>query len=73
VEVIMSRLFKVCFALAVVVVFYFVGYVGTRIIHAQFFQPTPTTQTITIEELVEAYKAEYPDATPWETCEQEAP
>ena len=67
----MSRLFKVCFALAVVLVFYFVGYAGAGIIHTQFFQAQPTTQTITVEELVEAYAAEYPDATPWETCEQE--
>jgi hypothetical protein len=42
------------------------------IIYTEFFQEPAPTQTITIEELVRAYEAEFPHATPWETCEQEA-
>jgi hypothetical protein len=69
-EVMMSRLFKVCFALAVFVVFYFVGYAGAGIIHSSLAQPEPVSQD-SLELLANWHSQQFPDATPWETCEQE--
>lgn len=66
----MSKLFKACFGLAIFIAFYIFGYSGTALIHGTFFQPQPT-QEIDIGVLVELYSQRHPDATPWETCEQE--
>jgi len=50
--------------------FYIFGYSGTALVHGTFFQPQPT-QEIGIAGLAEFYAQQHPDATPWETCEQE--
>jgi hypothetical protein len=66
----MSKLFKACFGLVIFMAFYIFGYSGTALIHGTFFQPQPT-QEIDIAGLAEFYAQQHPDATPWETCEQE--
>jgi len=71
-EVMMSRLFKLCFALAVFMFFYVVGYAGMATIHNAFVQPEPVANT-SLDMLSKWHSEQYPDATPWETCEQEAP
>ena len=68
----MSRLFKMCFGLAVFIFFYVVGYAGMLMIHGMFMQPEPSPDT-SLEALSRWHSQQYPDATPWETCEQEAP
>jgi len=66
----MSKLFKACFGTVIFIAFYIFGYSGTALIHGTFFQPQPT-QEIDIGVLAELYSQRHPDATPWETCEQE--
>jgi len=66
----MSKLFKACFGLVIFMAFYIFGYSGTALIHGTFFQPQPT-QKVDIGVLAELYSQRHPDATPWETCEQE--
>jgi hypothetical protein len=68
----MDKLFNALAGAAILVASYYVGYSITMIIYTEFFQEPAPTQTITIEELVRAYETEFPDTTPWETCEQEA-
>ena len=41
----MSRLFKLCFAIAVFMFFYVVGYAGMATIHNAFVQPEPVANT----------------------------
>jgi len=66
----MSKLFKACFGLVIFMAFYIFGYSGTALIHGTFLQPQPI-QEIDIGVLAELYSQRHPDATPWETCEQE--
>ena len=66
----MSRLFKVCFALAMFVVFYFIGYAGAGLIHSSVAQSEPVSEN-SLELLTNWYSQQFSDATPWETCEQE--
>ena len=69
----MTKVFKVCFTLAVFIGFYFFGYVTTAVVHTHFFQPDVPEQTVSFKELARAFESEHQEATPWETCEQEAP
>ena len=69
----MTKVFKVCFTLAVFIGFYFFGYVTTAVVHTHFFQPELPEQTLSIEEMAAAFAEHHADATFWETCEQEAP
>tara|TARA_R100000234_G_scaffold45569_1_gene27257 strand:- start:777 stop:998 length:222 start_codon:yes stop_codon:yes gene_type:complete len=71
-EVMMTKVFKLCFTLAVFIGFYFFGYVTTALVHTHFFQPDVPEQTVSFEELAKAFESERQEATPWETCEQEA-
>lgn len=68
----MDKLFNVLAVATILVASYYAGYSITGIIYTEFFQEPDSTQTITIEELAMAYKTQFPAATPWETCEQEA-
>jgi Ca2+/H+ antiporter len=70
-EVMMTKVFKVCFTLAVFIGFYFFGYVTTAVVHTHFFQPEFPEQTLSIEEMAAAFAEHHADATFWETCEQE--
>ena len=72
-EVMMTKVFKICFALAVFIAFYFIGYAATAVVHTHLFEPELPEQTLSIDELAAAFAERHPDATPWETCEQEAP
>ena len=68
----MSKLFKACFGLAIFITFYFFGYVGTALIHGSLFTPAePEEEVASLETLAELYSQRHPNATPWETCEQE--
>ena len=69
----MTKVFKVCFTLAIVVGFYFFGYATTAIVHKHLLQPDLPKQTVSFEELTKAFESERQGPTPWETCEQEAP
>mgnify|MGYP003632276236 CR=1 FL=1 len=65
----MTKMFKACFALTVLVVSYFVGYAGITTIHTQFFQPPPPAeQSFSMEELAEALNAERAATSHGETC-----
>jgi len=70
-EVMMSKVFKICFGLAMFVVFYFIGWVATATIHSYFAPADVPEQTLSIEELASAFEQQHENATPWETCEQE--
>jgi hypothetical protein len=68
----MTRLFKVCFALTIFITFYFFGYVGAALIHGLLRTPEePVEEVAGLETLAELYSQRHPYATPWETCEQE--
>ncbi len=69
----MTNVLKACFALAVFIGFYFLGYVTMLLVHTHFVRPDLPEQTLSIEELSAAFAEQHPGATPWETCEQEAP
>jgi len=70
-EVMMTKVFKACFALAVFILSYFFGYATIAMVHTNFLQPGQPEQTLSSEELTRAFESERQDATPWETCEQE--
>ena len=67
----MSKVFKICFGLAIFVVFYFIGWMETATIHSYFAPADVPEQTLSIEELAFAFEQQHENATPWETCEQE--
>jgi hypothetical protein len=71
-EVMMTKVFKACFALAVFILSYFFGYATVAMVHTNFLQPGQPEQTVSFEELAKAFDEERESATPWETCEQEA-
>jgi len=68
----MTKVFKACFTLAIVVGFYCFGYTTTALVHTYFFQPDVPEQTVSFEELAKAFESERQEVTSWETCEQEA-
>jgi len=72
-EVMMTKVFKACFTFAIFIGFYFFGYATVAMVHTHFLQPGQPEQTVSFEELIKAFESERQDATPWETCEQEAP
>lgn len=67
----MSKLFKLCFMFVFFMIFYVVGYAGMAILHSVFSQPETVSET-SLEMLSKWHSEQYQDATPWETCEQEA-
>jgi len=67
----MSKVFKVCFGLAIFVVSYFIGWVTTATIHSHFAVADVPEQTLSIEELASAFEQQRESAASWETCEQE--
>ena len=69
----MTKVFKACFTFAIFIGFYFFGYATVAIMHTHFLQPDQPEQSVSIEELVKAFDEQHEGATPWETCEQEAP
>lgn len=66
----MSRLFKACFTLVMFVAFYFIGCAGAGLIHNGVAQSEPVSEN-SLELLANWHSQQFPDATPWETCEQE--
>ena len=68
----MTKVFKACFTFAIFIGFYFFGYTTVAMVHTHFLQSDQPEQTVSIEELVRAFDEQREDATPWETCEQEA-
>ena len=65
----MTKVFKVCFTLAVFIGFYFFGYVTTAVVHTHFFQPDVPEQNVSFEELAKAFESEHQDDMQSEICE----
>tara|TARA_R100001510_G_C7635074_1_gene193377 strand:+ start:980 stop:1240 length:261 start_codon:yes stop_codon:yes gene_type:complete len=68
-EVMMTKVFKVCFTLAIVVGFYFFGYATTAIVHEHFLLSDVPEQTVSFEELTKAFESERQDDIQSEICE----
>ena len=65
----MTKVFKVCFTLAIVVGFYFFGYATTAIVHEHFLLSDVPEQTVSFEELTKAFESERQDDIQSEICE----